>query len=439
MFSGALVMPSLRVFTYYAILIAGIFGGCQNPQRTIKQKGVYIDQKGDQYTLYRNGKPYYIKGAAGSSNLRELAQAGGNTIRTFDTLNLAAVLDEAQRNNLAVVVGLPLPESQFMDYIYNDPRKVTRQFNEYKKLVNRFKNHPAILFWCVGNEVVFEVNIKRYNFYKAYNSLVEMIHQDDPDHPVTTTIISLREVLGIKLFTDVDIISINIFSSLSELRAKLEKISFFWDDPFLITEWGVAGPWLKDKTAWEAHIESTSTKKAEQYLEMYTKFLPRENPRLLGAFVFYWGSKQETTHTWFSIFNKEGQGTEVAGVMQYIWSGKWPQRMAPKLNYMLLNGKGARENILFKPGEKANATLLMADSTAHHIIWEIYPEDWYRKNNEKNTKIIKPLKSVVIKSDSLLANFKAPAQEGPYRIFATVYDRYGNFATCNTPFYVVSN
>ena len=32
------------------------------------------------------------------------------------------------------------------------------------------------------------------------------------------------------------------------------------------------------------------------------------------------------------------------------------------------------------------------------------------------------------------AKFKVPSKEGPYRIFATVYDKAGNFATCNTPF-----
>lgn len=45
-----------------------------------------------------------------------------------------------------------------------------------------------------------------------------------------------------------------------------------------------------------------------------------------------------------------------------------------------------------------------------------------------------------IKTDQFLEHhFVAPAVEGPYRVFATIYDDQGNFSTCNTPFYVVTD
>ena len=425
---------------FQIFIIAFIFSLSSCGNNPVKHnRKVYISEEKGKYTLYRNGKPYYIKGAAGFTNLEKLHEIGGNTIRTWDTLNLASILDDAQKNNMAVIVGLPLPESKYTDFIYNNPAKVSKLIAENKKIVNRFKNHPALLIWCVGNELIFENNLKHYNFYKSFNAIVDMVRQNDPDHPITTTIISLREIPGMKLFTDVDFISINIFSSLSSLRGKMEKFSAFYSDPFLITEWGIAGPWLQDKNAWGAHIESTSTKKAEQYLEMYN-YIPSENSRLLGSFVFYWGYKQETTSTWFSLFNEKGKGTEAVGVMQYLWTGKWPKTMAPKLNYMLVDGKGAKDNIIFKPGVTAQATLSMpvVDSSGT-TVWEIYPEDWYVNNNKKNTKKIKPVAGAIVSSKYLNATFKAPDKEGPYRIFATIYDSNGNFATCNTPFYVISN
>lgn len=421
-------------------VILFVFASCDNNPREVNRT-VYINSDNGKYTLYRNGQPYQIKGAAGHTNLKKLREIGGNTIRTYDTLNLGSILDDAEKNNLAVMVGLPIAESKYVEYVYNNSKKRAKQLDDLTKVVNRYKDHPALLMWCVGNELIFRPHIKYYNFYTAFNDIVEMIHRDDPNHPVTTTMMNLRrkDLFGMTMFTDIDVISINIFGSVKELRNNLKNLSWFWEGPFIVAEWGIEGPWLQQKNAWSAHIEGTSTKKAEQYNEMYG-YIPHENPRFLGSFVFYWGQKQETTHTWFSMFNQQGQQTEAVGVMQYHWSGKRPKVLAPRVNYMLVNGKGAMDNILFKPGEIAEATLDLPETdTSDYTIWELYPEDWYKKNNNNSLKKINPISKTIISSSYLKASFKVPAKEGPYRIFATIYDRYGNFATCNTPFYVVSN
>ena len=43
------------------------------------------------------------------------------------------------------------------------------------------------------------------------------------------------------------------------------------------------------------------------------------------------------------------------------------------------------------------------------------------------------------KDDGNKLTFRTPAIEGPYRIFVFIYDQKGNFATTNTPFYVLNN
>jgi hypothetical protein len=317
------------------------------------------------------------------------------------------------------------------------------QFRAYKTLVEKFKNHPAVLMWCVGNEQDFELNLKYRGFFKAYNNLVDMIHRVDPDHPVTTTVIDVRtaDIKNIKLRTNTDLISINSFGGLNKLKHSLNDFSWFWKGPYMILEWGIKGPWRpnESKTEWEAFIEESSTKKAEQYLQTYQQYIPHEDPRFLGAFVFYWGQKQEYTHTWYSMFYKNGYASESVGALQYIFTGTWPAHSAPKINYMLLDNKGAYDNVLFKPGKTASAELQMLKKEANisNIKWELYHEDWYRKDNVKNTKSLVPIDRSLIKTDGFKATFTAPLQEGPYRLFATVFDKFGNFATCNTPFYVI--
>jgi hypothetical protein len=210
----------------------------------------------------------------------------------------------------------------------------------------------------------------------------------------------------------------------------------------MITEWGNNGPWGDEpQTAWGAYIEPSSTKKAAQYLSRYKENMPIEDPRFLGSFIFYWGQKQETTHTWVSLFDEYGNKTEAVSIAQYIWTGKKKMNDPPKISNILINHKEASANIIFQTADTANAEifLMQPDSNITKIKWEIYPEDWYKKSGRNNT--IKPvaISGRIMNSKDLKASFIAPAKAGPYRLFAGIYDKYGNMATCNIPFYVIQN
>ncbi|WP_214228251.1 glycoside hydrolase family 2 TIM barrel-domain containing protein [Pedobacter sp. B4-66] len=370
-----------------------------------------------------------------------LSELGGNTIRTFDTTHIDSILKKANETNIAVIIGLPIPESKHM-YFYNNDVEVSKQFKSIQKLVNRVKNDPSVLMWCVGNELVFPYKPSYNKFYRAFNDIVDMIHRDDPDHPVTTTMINFQRktVFNLKMRTDIDIVSFNVFGGIRSFSQELKDFSWFWDGPYLLTEWGIDGPWDgTPETAWGAKIEPTSTKKAEQYYSRYKEQIPYKDPRLLGSFIFYWGQKQETTPTWFSIFDEAGNKTEVVDAAEAIWKGKQLASAAPQINYMLLNNKGAKDNIFLKPHEKNTAEVFMlkGDVSNKRIVWEIYPEDWYKIDSVNNTKKPLPINGLVEQMGDLKVIFYTPKKEGPYRIFATIYDDKGYVATCNTPFYVL--
>lgn len=417
--------------------------GCTNQRLYNKHLKVYVEEKEGKYMLMRNGRPFSIKGAAGFTYLKELSEIGGNTIRTYDTAEIGSVLDEAQANHLAVVIGLPIIDNRLFTGFYDNTPMAALQFNAYKKLIEKYRNHPAVLMWCLGNELDFKWDFRYWNFYKEYNNLVEMIHETDPDHPVTTTVtdVSRNNISNIKLRTRVDLISINSFGGLNDLKKDLKNFSWFWNSPYLILEWGIKGPWWPndDKTSWDSYIEGTSSKKAEQYLHTYQQHLPIDDPRLLGSFVFYWGQKQEYTHTWYSMFSENGSASEAVGVMRYIWTNKLSEHPAPKINYMLIDNQGSLDNLIYKPGKVANAEVYI-DTSGKDIFcikWELYHEDWYREDNADNYKKALSIDSLIINRKNFKATFSTPLQEGPYRLFATVFDHFGNFATCNTPFYVV--
>ncbi|PKK34708.1 hypothetical protein BWI96_21020 [Siphonobacter sp. SORGH_AS_0500] len=418
-----------------------IFSTCNSDNENSYSPKVRIVKSEGKYILYRDGKPFTIKGAAGYSHFSELRKAGGNAIRIWDTLHLATILDSAWANNLSVIVGLPIPDNKDYMIYYDNPDKVASQLKAYKTIVNTFKAHPAVLMWCVGNELTFPYGPAYNNFYKAFNELVEMIHQDDPDHPVTTTILNFNEkyIFNLSIRCRIDLISFNIFSLINKLRDDLNAFSWFWDGPYLLTEWGVDGPWSgTEQTAWGAYIENTSTKKAEIVLNRYRQFMPVDDPRFLGAFVFFWGQKQETTPTWFSLFDETGARSELVNTMHTIWTRKPALYQVPAVKYMLVDQKGARDNILLNPNQPVSAEVLMESltDTIKAVKWQIFNEDWYAETYRNAPAKPTPL-SLFTAQSRLKATFVAPSKEGPYRLFATIYNHNGSYATCNTPFYVV--
>ena len=427
---------------------------------------VFIKKTENRYQLFRNGKPFYIQGAGGDSHFKELAEIGGNTIRLYDTINLSEALNEAQRNNLAVIVDIPLPRfnTQYNPYLAEENNRILKE--NLKSTIQKYKNHPAVLIWNLGNELqypivfpknriiqnfddliaIIKVVSQRRSFINTFNDLIEMVHEEDPNHPVSTSVATdkfWKRLLNIHLYSpELDLIGYNIFAPPKKFISQLDKLSQLIEmKPFYISEWGIEGPWAQEKTAWGAPIETTSTNKEKQYRENHF-ILCNYYSESLGSVAFYWGQKQERTHTWFNIFDKEGRKSQVFYELQNLWKSKIDSTtFPPKIKYMLLAKKGAMDNLVFNPNEITKAQLFFEnaiDSTLKYN-WEIYEEEWNYGGEGVAHKMPNEILGCFEKIEDSVAIIRIPSVEGPYRVFVNVYDEQGNFATTNTPFYVLNS
>ena len=414
-----------------------------NEQLTGNKKKVEIKEENGVYRIYKNGIPMIIKGAVGHTNLAELVACGGNTISIWDTSMVEKILDDAQKYNVSVMVGLDIPSGDIPQF-YQDEKKVNELFKAHQSTVQRFKNHPALLYWGLGNELVMPFASNSGPFYKTYNRLLKMMHAEDPDHPVTTTLINLQKgsILNIHWkIRELDFISINTYNQLKDIKKKIKKLSLVWNGPYMISEWSPNGGWESENTIWQAPIENTSTKKAEQYYQFYKEYMPKDDPRFLGSLAFYWGNRQEYTHTWYSIFNENGSPTEVKEALSDGWKDTLTQHQSVKVKYMIIDNHGARDNIILSPKSRHTVSLLLADDQVKDSLrysWELIKEDWiYWGRTWNNFKKPAVLNGVISDSAVQNTNFVCPSKEGAYRIFVTVYNSKGFCATANTPFYVV--
>ena len=397
---------------------------------------VEVIKIGNSYKLIRNGQPYYIKGAGGSSKLAELARRGGNSIRTWSTHRAQAVLDSAQKYNLTVMMGLPV-ELERHGFDYNDEKAVSEQLKRLKNEIEKYKDYPALLAWGIGNELNLRYTNKKV--WDAVNDMAAMIHKVDPNHPATTMLagIGKEEVDYIKEHCrNIDFLCVQMYADVINVRERVAQAG--WNGPYAITEWGATGHWEVARTDWGAAVEQSSTERAEVVKERFEKAIKLDTTQCLGSYVFLWGQKQERTPTWYGLFTEKGEIMESIDVMQYLWTGKWPENRVPQIFDINLNGKTRYDNIRLTAGEQATLTFRTQDyeNDPLTVNAEILHESTDLGDGGDYESRPESLKNLITNSQQDRIVFNTPSKKGAYRIFVYIRDGQNHAATANVPFFV---
>ena len=412
---------------------------------------VELRQAGDgSWTMVRGGEPYYIRGVGGLGFLDRAVSAGANSIRSWGAGEAIAVLDEAHEKGLSVVFGLWAGQER-QGFDYNDSKAVQAQLERFREVVRAYKDHPAILMWGLGNENdLFYTDLKVWD---ALNDIAEMIHEEDPNHPVMHVTAGL-DVAEVQLIMDrapaIDVYGINTYGELVGGTSSLRSYGYEgpsvgtmlrragWDGPYVIAEWGPDGHWEVPKTSWGAPIEQTSHEKAQMYRIRYERGIAADSTHNIGSYAFLWGEKQETTPTWYGIFTPGGYETEVLDELQYLWTGAYPDNRAPALTAYTANGEDRYASVIVGERERVDFLATVTDPEGDDLRyeWELLPESTDIRaggDAEERPDAVRP---DVIRSDGGAFSIRAPRGEGPYRMFVYAYDGNGNVATANFPFHV---
>src|SRR5690625_709442 len=399
---------------------------------------VEIRQKNGFFQMYRGGEPYYINGAGGADNLDLLVSIGGNSIRQWGTGgNTPALLDRAHDKGISVCLGLNMARERH-GFDYDDEEAVAQQFERMRNEVLKYKDHPAVVMWGIGNEL--DLRYTNTNDWHVVNVVSKMNHELDPHHLNTTMTagINQEKVHQIKdKCSDLDLLSVNTYGGLSSLPDNL--MNYGWEKAYIVTEWGPTGHWESPRTEWDVAIEETSTQKARAYHERYQASMQKDIKRCLGSYVFLWGQKQERTHTWYGMFMENNDPIEVVDSMQYNWLGKWPEKRSPGIRDYRLDGKTALDSVYLAPGQHVEAQVIPHDKLSESISieWEILHESTDLQDGgdreEKPTRV----EGFIDRGGVTTLQFIAPSEEGPYRIFVYIKDeKINRVATANIPFYV---
>ena len=206
--------------------------------------------------IYRDLTPEE-RAASYERDFRILCQAGVNHITGwdydkgyeqdhFDELTL----DSANKYGLGVIMPFYLPP----DGDYRDDGFTQGLMEQAAEKVSRFKNHPALRMWGVGNEVLTEMpRPMRRPFARFYVRLADLFHEQDPNHPV---IYREAEDLFAPMFNMVveasDTLRPWLQYGMNVYSLELERILDDWpshspERPVFVTEFGAEAHWFGDR------------------------------------------------------------------------------------------------------------------------------------------------------------------------------------------------
>ncbi len=410
-----------------------VFAACTAGCSTSRASGNHVEVAKDKtgYHLMVNQKPFYIQGvgvgkAIGKNGENYLAMAkelGANAVRTWGAdQGTQSYLDEARKQGLWVDAGIWINYADGKTVTYLDGSKYGQEKeNEILDYVKRFKDHPAILSWNIGNECIFFTKDpeEREALCKFLDQLVQKVKKLDPNHPVIYASVNSLDLPYLKKYVpSIDIVGMNIYGSVIGSQSGWEALDF--GKPYVVTEFGPLGPWDLPKDTFGKMVEQDDRSKSQQYRNHWSLIKERRGKNI-GGFVFHIGETSQESMTMWNL-NEGTNKKESFVVMQKFYGASNGKDHAPIIEALnglpetIPAGKPVEIELKAKDPEGAPLTYEFRASTSTQDVLEYY------------VNVDVPIE---VQGEGPKATLIAPSKAGIYRIYGFARDQTGHSATCS--------
>jgi hypothetical protein len=283
------------------------------PSATAPSGGVAVSGSLGNWRLTVEGSPYEVKGVTYDSppsdaraDMPALRAMGVNTVRTWNTgAATRSLLDAAAASGIRVINGFALSPSA--DYLTDTTYKTT-QLNAIEQWVQAYKQHPGVLLWDVGNEVLLDLQntysgtklAQERNAYAQFiDRVARALHAIDPSHPVTSTDAWTGAWVYYKANAPhLDLYAVNAYGGVCSV--KQSWISGAYTVPYLVTESGPAGEWEVPDDENGVPREETDVQKSQAYATAWNCITSHVGVAL-GATLFNYGVENDFGGVWFNL------------------------------------------------------------------------------------------------------------------------------------------
>lgn len=165
-----------------------------------------------------------------AQDLALMQEMGVNTIRVYEPITEEAVLDAIAAAGLKVIVGFGYNQGGVFDLLSGT----------YLEYVRKFRSHPAILFWELGNEYNYHPEWfggSMDTWYETLRAAAAAIQAEDPAHPVATAHGEVPDAALVETLVDIDIWGLNVYRW-DESHKAMADFAAVSDKPMYFSELG---------------------------------------------------------------------------------------------------------------------------------------------------------------------------------------------------------
>jgi hypothetical protein len=399
---------------------------------------VTVIKKDATWNLVVNGKPFDVKGVTfGHENdvanydkyFKDLQSLGVNTLRTWATgENTKAFLDAAAKHNIKVMVGIwmrhgrpGMEDDDSFNYL-QDIDGMEAMYNISMEVVKKYKDHPAVLAWGVGNEVY--LNMATDEEKLAYSKFLERVCSNikklDPNHPISST---EAWTFGLewwqKHVPSIDIYGLNCYGAGANfLEDELKKRNI--DKPYVITEFNVTGEWDIQNKVNGVKVEPSDEEKYNTIVNGYQNWI-QSKASCLGVYIFHYANGNDFGTPWLFSHHRGLYRPTYWGIRK-AYTGKEPTNAIPVIKEFQLP-KAPQQSDTWIP-----VTLDVADAENETLDIRFYYNQ--RTGSRKRRNQVLTIKH----RGSLEAGFEiqVPKVHGSVKIYVNAQDTFNNVGIAST-------
>ena len=391
-----------------------------------------VEKVDNKWTLKVNGEPFKIKGATFGYDkdvdnydtyFKDLAYLGVNTVRTWATGETTLqLLDAAERHGMKVMVGIwmrhgrpGMEDDDHFDYL-TDKAGMEDMYNNAVEAVNKYKDHPAVLTWGVGNEVYLNMatDEEKLVYSKFLERVCSQIKSLDPNHPISSV---EAWTFGLDWWENhvpsLDIYGLNSYGpGAGFLQEELNKRNI--DKPYIITEFGVTGEWDAQADKNGVKIEPTDKDKYNAIAKGYKDWILNK-PSCLGVYVFHYSSGVDFGGVWL-MSHFEGRYRPQYWAIREAYTGNKPENEVPEISTFSLPDEN------YKSGTWIPVTLNVKDPENDKLNISFHYNQ--REGSRKRRNQINSLNFRGSLSEGF--EIELPKENGPIKIYTYVEDSFKN-------------
>lgn len=399
---------------------------------------------GESWVLTVNDKPFKIKGTTfGHDNdvnnygyyLKDLKSLGVNTIRIWATNETTlTLLDSASAYGIKVMVGIwmrhgkPGMEADDSFNYLEDKSGMEAMYENAVATVKKYKEHPAVLTWAIGNEVY--LNIATDAEKEAYSHLLERICSDikelDVNHPITSV---EAWTFGFdwwqKLVPSIDIYGINCYGAGANiLPEELKKRGI--DTPYVITEFGVTGEWDSQNDKNGVKIEPSDQQKYDAIATGYHKWI-NNKPSCLGVYFFHYADGNQFISPWLFTHYKNMYRPQ-------YWAIRAAYTNQPPINNIPVIQSFGLPDVEIQSGTWVPVTLKISDQEGEILAVSFNYNQRTGSRNRRDQINLLNYRGNIDEGFEI----QLPEEHGAIKVYVNVIDTYNNVGIASKSILVVN-